>query len=400
MGLGQISAQENEMGTPFIGKTYSQQNAGRNNLLYLQQANLQDQLMDFEKTFFALENAVAQNPQSALAYLKRAQFKQRFGMLSEAQTDYKMATRLNPFAGDLFSFNNPYSVLNVISYQPEEAVIALDNAKRLEDYWNLIDDKHNDIDNDPILLDQVEAVVFLIQEGQEEVAFLKLDSIAMEYPRSAILYDLMGMLHIRNGEFENARMMLQKALDLEPNFAIAWYNLSRVEKDLGNLSLAKQYLDTAIALQENLSKAYFDRALILKTQGHNNEAIEDYNTIISQKGNNYIDAYLNRGLTRKMLGDFDLALNDINIAIEAYPEYAELYKNRGNLYLLFGYHNRAVEDYTIAIQKRPDYAEAIYNRGLVHFILFDRVSGCADLNNSADLGYAPATEKLKYFCVD
>ncbi len=395
-----LGAQENKMGTPFVGKTYDQQNNGRNNLLQLQQANTQNQLMDFEKTFFALENAVAQNPQSALAYLRRAQFKQRFGMISEAAIDYQMANRLNPYAEDLFAFNNPYQVLNVLSYQPEKAVINLEMEDRLEDYWKLMDRKYSDNDADLVLLSELEAAIQMLEKEQETAAIAKLDSITYTYPQSPIAFDILGMLYHRSNDYENARLMLQKAISLEPNFAIAWYNLSRLENELGETAIAIEHLNKAISIQENLSKAYFDRALILKSQGNNESAIEDYNKIIELNGEDYMEAYLNRGLTRKMLGDFDLALRDINIAIESFPEYAELYKNRGNLYLLFGYHNRAIEDYTIAIQKDPDYAEAYFNRGLSHFILFDRVSGCADLHKSMDLGYQPAEEKIKYFCVD
>lgn len=398
--LSSVLAQENTIGTPYAGKTYSQESVGRNNLLYLQQANQQNLLMDFEKTFFALENAVAQNPYSALAYLRRAQFKQRFGMSSEAAIDINIANRLNPFAADLFALKNPYSVLNVLSYQPAEAVVDINMDKRLEDYWKLIDQKHAELSHDPLLLDKLESVVYNIEQGNINLAQLKLDTIITDHPNTPLPYDIKGMLLFRKGEDEKAKLMLQKALELEPNFAIAWYNLSRIENKLGNTELAKQYLDTAIELQEDLTKAYFDRALIFKKQGNSEAAINDYNTIINNGGTDFLEAYLNRGLTRKLLGDFDLALKDLNVAIEAFPDYAELYKNRGNLYLLFGYHARAIEDYTIAIEKRTDYAEALYNRGLVHFITFDRVSGCADLNKSAALGYDQAIEKQRYFCVD
>jgi tetratricopeptide (TPR) repeat protein len=118
------------------------------------------------------------------------------------------------------------------------------------------------------------------------------------------------------------------------------------------------------------------------------------------RGGNYLEAYLNRGLLRKMTGNFSGALEDLNRVIKAAPTNAEIYKNRGNLFLLYGYHIHAIADYTKAIDLEGEYAEAYFNRGLAQFLIYDKASGCYDLEQAEKYGYKRAIEKKKYFCVD
>lgn len=58
-------------------------------------------LGQFEAAIMAYDNAVAQNPFFAEAYIKRALAKKRLGRNAEAEVDYKTALRFNPFIGQL-----------------------------------------------------------------------------------------------------------------------------------------------------------------------------------------------------------------------------------------------------------------------------------------------------------
>jgi len=142
--------------------------------------------------------------------------------------------------------------------------------------------------------------------------------------------------------------------------------------------------------------------MLNKKNGRPEKAIEDYTKVIEKKGNEYPEAYLNRGLTRKLLGDFQGALNDINYVIDNQEIIsAEPYMNRGNLHMVFGFADKAVVDYTKALQlDNEDNPEAYYNRGLAFLLLYDNASSCADLERSRDLGFERAEEMLNYFCGD
>ena len=365
---------------------------------FLNEAKAHFKLLNQQETLFALDNAVLHNPNSAPALLKRAQFKELIGLKTEAAQDFRLANQLNPYASNLYGYNGPTGVMNLIAFQPQLAMRELSIPRRMDYYYSILYDRICEGSIDDKALDILEEAIIEIEEGEYEDAYVLLDAMLGLYPNSAIGYDLMGVTLGKLNRLEEASAAFSNAVALQPDFAIAWYNFSQVERKLGNLEKAKTYLDNAISLQGDLTKAYFDRAIIRKSLQDEEGAITDYNNIIKMKGDNYMEAYLNRGLTRKLLGDFEGALSDLNKALQELPEDARLYNNRGNLYLIFNNHEQAIKDYSKAIELDETMAEAYYNRGLAYLAIHSNETGCIDLNRSAEFGYEKAEEKQKFFC--
>lgn len=393
-----IDGQTRRMNNAVTGRTYAVENQARTIIPLLQKAERQFRALDYEGTFFTLENAVAQNPYSSEALIMRARFKKMVGMETEAKADLKLANQINPLAADLYGYNGNGGMLRLLSIEPKEAVTSLSTFQKLNYYYESIDRR---IANDKVEEEESALLLGVVEKIESNKIYDALDDINMilqEFPKSAIAYDLKGVILKKQGKFEDALDAFNRAVELEPDFGIAWYNLGLMEKSLGNFDKAKTYLDRSIELQNDLTKAYFDRAVLLKSMGKEETALEDYNSVINRKGTSYMEAYLNRGLTKKMLGDYGGALADLNKVIKDLPNNAELRKNRGNLHLLFGLNRKAIDDYTKAIELNSNYAEAYYNRALAFFLIYDKVSGCADLDNSIDLGYERAVETKSYFC--
>lgn len=395
----EINAQGLKMGNPWVGRTNVSRNFGDDHLIFQRQAELNLRSYDWENALFQMNNAVANNPNSPTALLHRARVLTMLGMEAEAAADIRLANRYNPYAADLLGFNPPVKRMQILAYEPATAMAALNTTQRLDYYYADIDHIYADIDADVNELTLIEEVIEAI-EFENYTAALELTNTSLRsFSNSAITHDLQGVILLKQGQLAAAETAFQRAIELRPDFAIAWYNLGRVTEQLGKRAAALKYFDQALELENDLTKAYFDRALLHKKSGNPAAAIEDYDKVLALRGDAYLEAYINRGLARKTLGDYAGALADLNKAIEEFPQRATLYNHRGNLHLLFGYHNRALEDYTQAIQLDNNYAEAYYNRGLTHFVVYDEVSGCFDLEKSETLGYERAGEKRKYFCV-
>lgn len=75
------------------------------------------------------------------------------------------------------------------------------------------------------------------------------------------------------------------------------------------------------------------------------------------------NAYINRADHYVRIGNYELAMTDLNRAIKVSPEYAAAYYSRGVLHQFSKNYNKAVEDYSKAIAYKPDYFEAYNNRG-------------------------------------
>jgi len=322
------------------------------------------------------------------------------GMETEAEQDLEIAMRLNPYVANLYGYNGSSGLLKILAIAPEQAIESLNTLQKLNYYYQNLDHRLITSENKDIELQKVEEVMERIEENELLEGLEKVEAILEVFPNSAIAYDLKGIILDKQEKQEAAMEAFFKAVEIEPNFAIGWYNLGRMERSRNNFEKARIYLDKAIGLQKDLTKAYFERALLNKQTGKKENAVTDYNTIISMNGNMYMEALLNRGLTKKMVGDYGGALEDLDLVIEAFPNNAELRKNRGNLRLLFNLHRKAIDDYTKAIALDANYAEAHYNRGVAFFIIYDKISGCADLEKSAALGYERAEETSAYFCTN
>ncbi len=391
-------SQHETAGTAWLGRTYTEQSYGVNNHQFVRQADMKLRQFDFEGAFFALENAVAQNPNSAEVLMRRAMFRQTFGMTREAAQDIKLVNRLNPYLADLYGYNGSQALLNLIDDEPKSLIQSFSPERRMDYYYNFIDHQLSEGELEELELDVLEEVMTEIENYHFDDALSMIEGVLQVSPNSALAYDLRGVIYTRQQRYKEALESFARAVLLAPDFAIAWYNYARVEHLRGNPEIAKDYYDRAIELQADLTKAYFDRALLMKTQGAYTAALTDYDRVIDLKGEAYMETFLNRGITKRMLGDFGGALVDFNSAVEAYPDNAELYKNRANLNLVFGFYHHAIQDYTQAIQLQDDFAAAYYNRGLAHLLVQDPVSACYDLGKSVDLGFEGGKEKYRYFC--
>lgn len=364
----------------------------------LLEADRKFRLLDYDGTMIVLESAVAQNPYSAEALVMRAKFRKTFGMQALAEEDIRQANQINPLAAYFFGYYGQQNLTEILSFEPEKALKELTTFQKMDYYYQALDQLIMDGQLDSKSINTINETIEDIEFDRLSDALARVDEFILTSPQLAITQDLKGVILRKQGKFDQSVDAFSKAVVLDPSFAIAWYNFALTQQSLGEYDIAQTYLNRALELQSNLSKAYFDRAMLMKRIGKKEAAIEDYDKAMDLNGEIYMDALLNRGLTKKMVGDYTGALEDLNNALTSYPDNAELLKNRGNLHLLLGLPRKAIDDYTQAIRLNNQYAEAYYNRAMAHYILYDKVSGCFDLKASLNLGYEPAANAMEYFC--
>ena len=69
---------------------------------------------------------------------------------------------------------------------------------------------------------------------------------------------------------------MDKAIELEPNFAGAYMNLGTAKAHLKEYDVAIKDYDKAIELNPNYALAYYNRGLACRELGKEKEAIEDF----------------------------------------------------------------------------------------------------------------------------
>ena len=164
-------------------------------------------------------------------------------------------------------------------------------------------------------------------------------------------------------EYMEALLNLNKALEVDPSYAAAYY------------------------LRGNIKDAFDDR----------HGAMKDYNTAI-EKNAKFADAFFARGNVKMKLQDYYGAIDDYSAAISINENYIEAYFNRGKAKQFLQAYEDAINDCTKIIQINPKNMDAYYMRGILRIDFGDVKNGCLDLSKAGELGDHKAYETIKEKC--
>jgi len=130
-------------------------------------------------------------------------------------------------------------------------------------------------------------------------------------------------IDIENGKNDSAMDYCNKAIELDKEFPISYYNL-------GNAHVNKKEYDTAI----------------------------DYYTKAVELDSKYKEAWTNLGLAYELKEDYDNALKSIEEAVKIDDNYAFAWYNMGNIYKHRNELENAIESYKKATELEPEHAKS------------------------------------------
>jgi tetratricopeptide (TPR) repeat protein len=131
-------------------------------------------------------------------------------------------------------------------------------------------------------------------------------------------------------DYKGAIADYNKAIQLKPDYALAYYSRGTVKYNLTDYKGAITDYNKAIQLNPSDTSAYYNRGLAKYNLQDYTGAITDYNKYIQLKPDD-ADAYYNRGGAKDDLKDYIGAISDYNKAIRLNPDYAKTYNSRGTL---------------------------------------------------------------------
>ena len=153
-----------------------------------------------------------------IGYIKTAQ-----GQYPEAIEAFRKATQLDRlFAKAYEAMGRAYKALG----QPEKAEESLNRA----------------------------AEIYLSSEKEEDAEEV-LNEILEVNPDTINVYNNLGVLYRRKGEYQTALKHYEKALRIHPNEPNIYYNIGRIYVDMKNLGEAKSNFEKALVLDPDFSEA-------------------------------------------------------------------------------------------------------------------------------------------------
>ena len=197
----------------------------------------------------------------------------------------------------------------------------------------------------------------------------KLDDAELNYKKAIdlnpiylqALYNL-GLILKKKQQFTDSVSLFQKVINLKPDFVNGYYSLGLTLIELGELNTALVNLKKVIELKPDYPQAFFHLGIVYRKLGKRIEALENFQQSINLNPN-YIKAYNLLGVTLKELGRYEEALENLKSAINLNPNYVEAYNNLGNAFKELGRFEESNLYFRKAIDLKPDYAEAHNNLG-------------------------------------
>lgn len=196
-----------------------------------------------------------------------------------------------------------------------------------------------------------------------------------------------GLIKARQGEHQQAITEYDKALEADPNNALAHVNRGVAHTKLGNDDAALRDYDRAIELNPKLAYALSNRSHLHYKRRDFKKALEDGNVAVTY-GPRLPEAHINLANARFATGDLDGAIKTYNQAIELNPPknvQAGIFNNRGNVFLAQQNATAAVQNYNRALQLQPDLPDSFFNRALAFQFANNNAQAIEDFRTAARL---------------
>ncbi len=156
-------------------------------------------------------------------------------------------------------------------------------------------------------------------------------------------------------------------------------------------------LNKAIELDPNHAAAYYMRGNIKEAFEDHHGAMKDYSISI-EKNPKFADAFFVRGNIKMKLQDYYGAIDDFTAAVAMNENYIEAYFNRGKAKQFLQAYEDAINDCTKIIQINSKNVDAYYMRGVLRIDFGDLKNGCLDLSKAGEMGDTKAYEAIKERC--
>jgi len=174
----------------------------------------------------------------------------------------------------------------------------------------------------------------------------------------ARIYQTRGFAYALKRDQSSAIADYSKAIEIDPDYAVAFYRRAYALGATGDLDRAISDYDEAIRLNPSYAFAYGERGAVYARKGDFDHAIRDYNESLRLNRTNAGD-FNRRGYAHARKGESERAIADYDEAIRLNPNFPAAFSNRGDAYKAKGEIERAIADYKEALRLNPNHVPVL-----------------------------------------
>ena len=203
----------------------------------------------------------------------------------------------------------------------------------------------------------------LINQGELEQAEAIFRHLVAAGSSKATVYGSLGAICGAQERYEEAIGLLNKALEIKPDYPEAHVNLGIALQNQGNLTAAIAAFTRALVYRPHYANAHIRLGIALQEQGDRSAAITAFNKAIALQPD-HPDVYNNLAIALQEDGDLPSAIAAYGKALAIKPDNAQAYSNLGNALQAQGDLAAAIAAYNKSIELTPSYQDAYFNRAI------------------------------------
>jgi len=297
----------------------------------------------YDQAMLCFQKIIQANPENTAAHVNLGRVYQEKRLFDQAEASFKTALSLNP--DDIDAHNQ----LGLIYYHKGNFELALDEFKRALAWAQYPEIYHNL----SLACDKL---------GRSNEAMAAIEKALQIDPNYAQAHNQAGNLFFSQANLDKAASHFETALKIDPQNVSAYHNLGLIYGQQGKPELAIQYCQRAISLDPNSPEAHNNLGSIYLSQGRFSEALAELGKALSLRPN-YQKAILNLGMAYFGLKDYTLAEREYRRAIDLNQNCTEGYHQLGLLYLEKGEFSLALSSFQEVLSRHPDDPLAYYSLG-------------------------------------
>lgn len=168
--------------------------------------------------------------------------------------------------------------------------------------------------------------------------------------KQTAVYLFRGFLSFNRYKTDEAIIELNKAIELDPQYAISYSHRADAFRDKRKIKEALADYDKALELSPKYATAYLNRANLYADNSDLDRAVADYNRALEGEPRNVL-AYYSRGNTYARQGRYEQAIADYNALLVINPLYPHAYVRMGLAYEKMDRPKDALASYKAYLQK-------------------------------------------------
>ena len=185
----------------------------------------------------------------------------------------------------------------------------------------------------------------------------------IENPASWAAYNGLGFCLAKEGKVDEAITLFQKALEIDPYYAVTHFNLGMALAEKGRMDDAIAEYQTALTLDPDNAQAHAKLGEALSQRGQIDEAVSQYGKALEANPYSAM-AYNDLGLALVQKKQVDKAIEQYQKALEIDPNFALAHNNLGVVLFQNGQVAEAIVQYQMALKIDSSVAQAHNNLGL------------------------------------